>query len=58
MNGNADVGTEWEATKRFIALLFALARRADSAALASFPVRCFVLWLLRRCEPFALDYLG
>ncbi|EFG8200057.1 hypothetical protein BMB17_005297, partial [Escherichia coli] len=57
MNGNAAGVSEREATQRFIALLFALARRADSAAMASFPVRCFVLWVLRRCEPFALDYL-
>lgn len=58
MNGNAEVGAEWEVMKRIIALLFALARRADSAACASFPVRCLVLWVLRRCEPIAFDYLG
>lgn len=58
MDDGQAIGAEWEAMKRTIAHLFALGRRADAAAVASFPVLCLVLWILRRALPVALDIIG
>lgn len=43
--------------RRIVLLLVALAGLAERAAAASWPVRCLVLWLLRRAETAAGDYL-
>ena len=51
MDGQSE--TERNMLKRVIALLFSLADLAERAAGRAYPVRCYVLWLLRRAEPFA-----
>ncbi|MGE0282374.1 MAG: hypothetical protein AB7P20_17415 [Rhizobiaceae bacterium] len=56
MNGNDEIETE--TLKRIIALLFALADLADRVSSRSYPVRCFVLWLLHRAEVVARDWVA
>ncbi len=46
-----------KALRRIAALLVSLAVLAERAAGRSFPVRCLVLWLLRRAETVAEDYV-
>ena len=55
MDGQAATGERM--LRRIIALLIASAVLAERAALRSLPVRWFVLWLLRRAETVALDYV-
>jgi hypothetical protein len=43
--------------RRIVLLLVALAGLAERAAAGSWPVRCFVLWLLRRAETVAAECL-
>lgn len=43
--------------RRIVLLLVALAGLAERAAARSWPVRCFVLWLLRRAETAAAECL-
>lgn len=43
--------------RRIVLLLVALAGLAERAAGAPWPVRCFVLWLLRRAEAAAVECL-
>ncbi|MCV0396676.1 MAG: hypothetical protein K5872_23230 [Rhizobiaceae bacterium] len=43
--------------RRIIAVLVALAVLAERAADRSYPVRCFVLWLLRRPEAVVADFV-
>jgi len=45
----AAMGSE-RTLRRIVLLLVALAGLAERAAAASWPIRCFVLWLLRRAE--------
>jgi hypothetical protein len=40
-----------------MAMLVALAALAERAAARSYPVRCFVLWLLRRAEAVAEEFV-
>lgn len=54
---NTEMSFEWEMLKRNIALLYSFARMADRAACRSFPFRCFMLWIFRRVEPIALNYV-
>lgn len=51
MDDQAEIETY--SLKRILALLFSLALSAERAASRSYPVRCFVLWVLRRAEPYA-----
>ncbi|MCV0397734.1 MAG: hypothetical protein K5878_20465 [Rhizobiaceae bacterium] len=44
--------------RRIIAVLVALAVLAERAADRSYPVRCFVLWLLRRAEAAVADFVA
>ncbi|MCV0395504.1 MAG: hypothetical protein K5872_16710 [Rhizobiaceae bacterium] len=44
--------------RRIIAVLVALAVLAERAADRSYPVRCFVLWLLRRAEAVVADFVA
>ena len=48
MDGNAEIETD--VLKRMVALLVALADLADRASGRPYPVRCFVLWILRRAD--------
>lgn len=52
-----DLEIEWQRVKRNIALMFSLARMADRAACRSCPIRCLMLWIFRRVEPVALNYV-
>jgi hypothetical protein len=42
--------------RRIVLLLVALAGLAERAADRSWPVRCFVLWLLRRAEAATAEW--
>ncbi|MGE0282867.1 MAG: hypothetical protein AB7P20_19950 [Rhizobiaceae bacterium] len=56
MDRTADMETE--ALKRIVALLFALADLAERTSGRSYPVRCFVLWVLRRAEGVARSWVA
>lgn len=58
MNGKAEIETERDGLKRIVALLFSFACLAERAAGRSYPVRCLVLWLLRRAEIIARDWIA
>jgi len=45
-----DTEAEFQVLKRIIALLLSLAGLCELASRAPHPVRCFVLWLMRRVE--------
>lgn len=55
MHGNEEIETN--ALERIVALLFALADLAERASNRSYPVRCFILWILRRAEVVARDWV-
>ncbi|MCV0397538.1 MAG: hypothetical protein K5872_20205 [Rhizobiaceae bacterium] len=44
--------------RRIIAVLVALGVLAERAADRSYPVRCFVLWILRRAEAAVADFVA
>lgn len=52
MDGNIEEDVT-DTLQRIVALLFSLAHSAQRASSRSYPVRCFVLWVLRRAEPYA-----
>jgi hypothetical protein len=52
MDGTTEENGE-DILQRILALLFSLADIAAAAASRSYPVRCYLLWLLRRGEPYA-----
>jgi hypothetical protein len=56
MNGNEEI--EADALRRIVAVLFALADVAERASGRSYPIRCFVLWLLRHAEVVARDWMA
>ena len=58
MAGNAQVGRKWEVLERVVAILLALANLAERAAGAPHPVRCVVLWILRRAEAVAQEFVA
>lgn len=58
MNGEAEIEAEREVLKRILALLFSFAYLAERAARRSYPIRCLVLWALRRAEAVARDCIG
>lgn len=43
--------------RRIAALLLSLAVVAERAAARSWPVRCFLLWILRRADAIATDFV-
>ena len=45
-----DTEAEFQVLKRIVALLLSLAGLCELASRAPYPVRCFVLWLMRRVE--------
>jgi hypothetical protein len=51
MDCETETGTD--VLKCILALLFSFADIAANAAGRSYPVRCYLLWLLRRGEPYA-----
>lgn len=51
MDYEGETGTNM--LQRILALLLSLALTAERAAGCSYPVRCYLLWLLRRAEPYA-----
>ena len=53
----AETETELEAMKGIIAILLSFARLAELVSRAPHPVRCFVLWLLRRAETVVSDWV-
>jgi len=55
MKGNEAI--EPQIQERIVALLFSLADLAQQASLRSYPVRCFILWLLHRAETVARDWI-
>jgi hypothetical protein len=57
MNRNAEIETERDVLKRIVALLFAFAGLAERASGRSYPVRCLVLWVLRRAEVVARGWI-
>jgi hypothetical protein len=57
MDWKLAVKEERAALKRIVALLFALADLAESASRRSRIVRRFVIWVLRRAETVARDYV-
>jgi hypothetical protein len=58
MNGKAAIETERDVLKRIVAMLFSFAFLAERASVRSYPVRCLVLWALRRAEIVARDWLA
>jgi hypothetical protein len=56
MDMQAAIGGE-RALRRIMALLVALAVLAERAAATSWPVRCLVLWILRRAETVAGEFV-
>jgi len=57
MDCKTELESELDVMKRIVALLFGLAVLAERAAGRSYPVRCFVLWLMRQAEPVARCYV-
>jgi hypothetical protein len=57
VEGNMAIETEREMLKRIVALLFSFAGLAQRASGRSYPVRCLVLWALRRAEVVARDWI-
>jgi hypothetical protein len=58
MDRNAEIETDTDVLKRIVALLFSFAELAHRASVRSYPVRCLVLWFLRRAEVFARDWIA
>ena len=58
MGRNAEIETDRDVLKRIVALLFAFADLAHRASGRSYPVRCLVLWFLRRAEAVARDWVA
>ncbi|MGE0281670.1 MAG: hypothetical protein AB7P20_13800 [Rhizobiaceae bacterium] len=58
MDGKAEIETERDVLKRIVALLFSFACLAERASGRSYPVRCLVLWFLRRAEVVARGWIA
>lgn len=58
MHGTANIGRNLRALDRLVALLLLVARIAELAAASPYPVRCFMLWALRRADARAKDFAG
>jgi len=52
-----DTEAEFQVLKRIVALLLSLAGLCELASRAPHPVRCFVLWLMRRVETVVRDWV-
>ena len=53
----AEIEAELEMMKGIVAMLLSFARLADLVSRAPYPIRSFVLWLLRRAEIVVLDWI-
>lgn len=58
METQEDIGSEIDALRPIVALLYALAAHASAVARSPWPVRVFVLWVLRRAGRVAADFIG
>jgi hypothetical protein len=58
MDRKVEIETEKEVLKRIIGLLLSFAGLAERASGRSYPVRCLVLWILRRAEVVAQDWIA
>lgn len=58
MDRTANIGRELRALDRLVALLLVVARIAELAAASPYPVRCVMLWALRRADARAKDFAG
>ena len=58
MERKAEIETERDFLKRMVALLLSFAGLAERASVRSYPVRCLVLWILRRADAVARDWLA
>ena len=58
MDWSETIEEEREVLKRIIALFYALARLTDGVCNRSYPVRCFILWLLNPTIVIALDIIA
>ena len=57
MDETDNTEAEFQMLKGIIALLLSLARLCERASRAPHPVRCFVLWLMRRAESMVRDWV-
>ena len=57
MDETIDTEAEFQVLKRIVALLLSLAGLCELASRAPHPVRCFVLWLMRRVETVVRDWV-
>ena len=53
----AEIETELEMMKGIVAMLLSFARLAELVSRAPYPIRSFVLWLLRRAETVAREWV-
>ena len=53
----AEIETELEMMKGIVAMLLSFARLAELVSRAPYPIRSFVLWLLRRAETVVRDWV-
>lgn len=57
MDETENTEAEFQMLKGIVALLLSLARLCERASRAPHPVRCFVLWLMRRVETMVRDWV-
>ena len=57
MDVKAQTETELEMMKGIVAMLLSFARLAELVSRAPYPIRSFVLWLLRRAETVVRDWV-
>ena len=57
MDETENTEAEFQVLKRIVALLLSLAGLCELASRAPHPVRCFVLWLMRRVEMVVRDWV-
>jgi hypothetical protein len=58
MHGTANIGRDLIGLDRIVAILLVLAGLAEDAAASSYPVRCAMLWGLRRANARVEDFAG
>jgi hypothetical protein len=56
MDRSANIGRDWKGLGRIAAILLILARLAGHAAAMPRPIRCAMLWGLRRADAVAKDF--
>jgi hypothetical protein len=58
MHGTANIGRDLIGLDRIVAILLVLAGLAEDAAASSYPVRCAMLWGLRRANARVEEFAG